>query len=188
MTSMYNVLEKLRASEPLTAKEKTIYEQGLVSVLKQIHDDLDAAVADAYGWPVNLSDEEILERLVALNHQRAEEEKRGIIRYLRPDFQNPQGQTQKQIAVEADEEVQPPAPKSKPPKAGSSGKRAWPKALSDQAAAVQSVLVSMGGLASEADIAKRFTRANKDRIAELLDTLTSLGKARTLEDGRFLAV
>jgi hypothetical protein len=36
--------------------------------------------------------------------------------------------------------------------------------------------------------AKRFNRANKDRVAELLDTLTSLGKARELEDGRFLAV
>jgi hypothetical protein len=89
MTGMYNVLEKLRAGETLTAKEKTIHEQGLVSVLKQIHDDLVAAVADAYGWPVDLSDEEILERLVALNHERAEEERRGIIRYLRPEFQNP---------------------------------------------------------------------------------------------------
>ena len=44
MTGMYNVLEKLRSGEPLTAKEKLIHEQGLVSVLKQIHDDLDAAV------------------------------------------------------------------------------------------------------------------------------------------------
>ncbi len=48
MTGMYNVLEKLRSGEPLTAKEQVIHEQGLVSVLKQIHDDLDAAVFDAY--------------------------------------------------------------------------------------------------------------------------------------------
>jgi hypothetical protein len=198
MTGMYNVLEKLRAGDTLTAKEKTIHEQGLVSVLKQIHDDLDAAVADAYGWPVDLSDEEILERLVALNHERAEEERRGIIRYLRPDYQNPkgqnpQGQTQKHIAVaeyidEGDEETKkPPAPKSKSPKKPPK-KLPWPKALSEQAAAVQSVLVAINGPASEDDVAKRFTRANKDRVAELLDTLTSLGKARTLEDGRFLAV
>ena len=46
--------------------EKVIHEQGLVSVLKQIHDDLDAAVFEAYGWPATLTDEEILERLVAL--------------------------------------------------------------------------------------------------------------------------
>ncbi len=36
--------------EPLTAKEREIHDQGLVSVLKQIHDDLDAAVLEAYGW------------------------------------------------------------------------------------------------------------------------------------------
>jgi len=47
---MYNVLEKLRAGQPLNAKEQTIHEQGLVSVLRQIHEELDAAVADAYGW------------------------------------------------------------------------------------------------------------------------------------------
>ena len=51
ITDMYNVLEKLRSGEPLTDKEKVTHEQGLVSVLKQIHDDLDAAVFDAYGWP-----------------------------------------------------------------------------------------------------------------------------------------
>jgi hypothetical protein len=51
MTGMYNVLEKLRSGEALTAKEKAIHEQGLVSVLRQIHDDLDTAVFAAYGWP-----------------------------------------------------------------------------------------------------------------------------------------
>ena len=35
------------------------------------HKKLDAAVADAYGWPPDLSDEEILERLLALNLERA---------------------------------------------------------------------------------------------------------------------
>ena len=34
------------------------------------HCKLDAAVLDAYGWPHNLSDEEILERLLALNLER----------------------------------------------------------------------------------------------------------------------
>ena len=96
MTGMYNVLEKLRSGETLTAKEKTIHEQGLVSVLKQIHDDLDAAVCDAYGWPDDLSDEEILQRLVDLNHERAAEEERGLIRWLRPEFQNPDGEQKRQ--------------------------------------------------------------------------------------------
>ncbi len=50
LTGLYNVLEKLRAAEPLTAKERAIHEAGLVSVLKTLHDELDAAVFAAYGW------------------------------------------------------------------------------------------------------------------------------------------
>ena len=35
--------------------------------LQTDHAELDAAVADAYGWPPNLADDEILRRLVRLN-------------------------------------------------------------------------------------------------------------------------
>ena len=38
------------------------------------HKKLDAAVAAAYGWPADLTDEQILERLLALNRERAAEE------------------------------------------------------------------------------------------------------------------
>jgi len=38
------------------------------------HKKLDAAVAGAYGWPADLSDEQILEKLLALNLERAAEE------------------------------------------------------------------------------------------------------------------
>ena len=43
--------------------------------LRNAHAKLDAAVADAYGWPNDLSGEEILDRLLALNLERAEAEK-----------------------------------------------------------------------------------------------------------------
>ena len=39
--------------------------------LDNIHRELDAAVAAAYGWPADLSDDEILQRLFELNQQRA---------------------------------------------------------------------------------------------------------------------
>ena len=39
--------------------------------LDNAHQTLDAAVSDAYGWPANLADAEILERLLALNLERA---------------------------------------------------------------------------------------------------------------------
>lgn len=180
---MYNVLEKLRSGEPLTDKEKVIHEQGLVSVLKQIHDDLDAAVFEAYGWPSTLSDEEILERLVALNSERAAEEARGIIRWLRPEFQNPTGQqakTQKTLIDETDE----PKAKGKPAKAA---KAPWPKTLAEQAQAVRAALAAQRGPVTPAQLAKSFLRANAERVEELLETLASLGQARELDDGRFAA-
>ncbi len=39
--------------------------------LAMAHQRLDAAVAAAYGWPADLSDEAVLERLFALNQERA---------------------------------------------------------------------------------------------------------------------
>ncbi len=39
--------------------------------LENAHAALDAAVADAYGWPADLADGEVLERLLALNLERA---------------------------------------------------------------------------------------------------------------------
>lgn len=89
LTEMYNVLEKLRTGAPLDDNDRRIKDDGLVLMLEEYHDRLDAAVARAYRWPVNLTDEQLLERLVALNAERAQEEKNGKVRWLRPDFQIP---------------------------------------------------------------------------------------------------
>jgi hypothetical protein len=170
----------------LTPKEREIHEQGLVSVLRQIHDDLDAAVAEAYGWPADLSDEEILARLVALNHERAEEERRGIIRYLRPDFQNPAGSKQTVIAVT--DETTTPAAKQKSKR---TKKLKWPKTLSEQASAVQAALAGLPTGATAEDIHKCFLAPKPeriDRIEEILETLTTLGKARELDGERYVGV
>lgn len=183
MTGMYNVLEKLRSGRSLTAKERTIHEQGLVSVLKQIHDDLDVAVFDAYGWPHNLSDEEILQGLVDLNHERAAEEKRGIIRWLRPDFQNPGGKPATQTKLDIGEtEVEP--IKTTPAKLK---KQAWPSALPDRFNAVRIAIAEHGAPATPTDVAKYFTKANKATIEEILDTLVSVGQVRQTDDGRYVA-
>jgi alpha-L-fucosidase len=45
--------------------------------LANAHRTLDEAVFAAYGWPANLSKEEILARLLALNHQRAATQPKG---------------------------------------------------------------------------------------------------------------
>jgi hypothetical protein len=46
--------------------------------LDQVHARLDEAVHAAYGWPYPLDDEEILERLIALNLRRSETRGEGI--------------------------------------------------------------------------------------------------------------
>lgn len=89
LTQMYNVLEKLRGEEELDEDDERIKMQGLVKILKELHDKLDALVFEAYSWPQTLSDEEILERLVALSKERAAEEKAGKVRWLRPNYQIP---------------------------------------------------------------------------------------------------
>jgi len=92
LTGLYNVLEKLRAGQQpstLTTEDRRIFDDGLVLILKEYHDKLEAAVADAYGWPADLSDSEILARLVALNAERTREESEGLVRWLRPDYQIP---------------------------------------------------------------------------------------------------
>jgi hypothetical protein len=204
ITGMYNVLEKLRSGEALTAKEKKIHDDGLVSVLKKIHDDLDAAVFDAYGWPATLSDDEILERLVALNHERAAEEQRGLVRWLRPEFQNKAGggDVQQTINVaDADDddvddgaEPAPEKPKrarraAKQPKgkvakaAAKPDKLPWPKDLAEQTRAVRAAVASLGRVATPADVATQFKNAKTPRVEEILDTLVALGHARRTDDG-----
>jgi restriction-modification enzyme MmeI-like protein len=177
ITDMYNVLEKLRSGSPLTAKEKITHEQGLVSVLHQIHDELDRAVFAAYGWADRLTDEEILELLVALNRERAAQERNGLIRWLRPEFQNPQGTAQQTVAAAADHTKQP-ARKEKLP---------WPRTLAEQARAVRAALAAEPGVATAEQVARAFKSARTDRVAELLETLASLGQAREVEEGRFAA-
>lgn len=179
MTGIYNVLEKLKEGEALTEKEKAIHEKGLVSVLEQIHDDLDAAVFAAYGWPPALADEEILERLVALNRERAEEERRGLVRWLRPEFQAPRAAakpTQEELEI-APAEAKAAAPKKHP----------WPKALPEQVQAVRAALAARAHPAAASDLARTFKGARTDRIEEVLATLAALGQARVSE-GRFAAV
>lgn len=55
--------------------------------LDHAHRKLDAAVAAAYGWPADLSDEQILERLLALNLQRAAAESAAT---AKPKHRKPQ--------------------------------------------------------------------------------------------------
>ncbi|MFA7175082.1 MAG: DNA methyltransferase [Kiritimatiellia bacterium] len=183
MTGMYNVLEKLRSGEALAAKEKIIHEQGLISVLKQLHDELDQAVFAAYGWPATLSDGEILERLVALNAVRAREEAQGEIRWLRPEYQCPAGAGSKQGELAITESASPIAAK----KQAKSAKRPWPKSLPEQVLLLREALTEQASPATAEAIARQFTQARQDRVEELLQTLVAVGQAREVGDGQFVS-
>lgn len=177
LTQMYNVLEKLRAGETIEGKDKDIYDQGLIGILKDIHDRIDTAVAQAYGWPVDLSDEEILFRLVDLNKERAAEEAAGHIRWLRPDYQNPEGKQAEAKGKQVELDVGAAIKLEKSP---------WPKALPDQIAAVREVLEDLGEATPE-QIARRFQRARTASVEPLLASLAALGQAQVTEDGRYAA-
>jgi hypothetical protein len=54
----------------LTPYDTNLY-NAMPTWLKLAHEKLDRAVFDTYGWPHDLSDEEILGRLLALSLERA---------------------------------------------------------------------------------------------------------------------
>ncbi len=176
LTQMYNVLEKLRAGETIEGKDREIYDQGLIGILKDLHNQIDATVVEAYGWPLDLSDEDILFRLVALNQERAEEEARGHIRWLRPDYQNPSGQ-QSIRGRQTELDVGPATKVEKAP---------WPKTLPDQIAAVRGALTEMGE-ATPDQIARKFSRARTNSVRPLLESLAALGQADAIDKDRFAA-
>lgn len=173
LTAMYNVLEAIRAERELTTKEQAIYEDGLIAILRQLHDELDAAVAAAYGWPADLTAAEILSRLVALNAQRAAEETAGHVRWLRPEYQNPTGAAVSQVRLGLTD-----IPTSKVPRT----KTPWPKSLAERVRAVETALGAASKPMTAADIAKSFARADSAVVGEILETLATLGRAHRAGD------
>ena len=161
------MLEKLRTGEPLTAKDKVIHEHGLVSVLRELHDDLDRAVFDAYGWndlgaelvgrpgattPLPdkpaaqaAAEEELLSRLVKLNAECAAEEARGLVHWLRPEFQR--GTAAEHVPDQPGIEL------GETAAARPAGKVAWPKDGTAQAKAIADLLAASPAALSRDDIA-----------------------------------
>jgi len=210
MTGLYNVLERVRELdngadvEPLSASEKDVYEAGQIAILKELHDDIDRAVFAAYGWDdladrlvgkpgattpsphksedQEAAEEELLMKLVELNQQRAADEKRGIVHWLRPDFQIPRlgHKVQGLQQTEADlgealltvEDVK------------------WPTDGLDQIRALRDLLAKAEGPtpvpALSAAFKGRNTPKRRDRIEAVLETLVATGAARSVEEGYFL--
>lgn len=175
MTDMYNVLEKLRSGEALSDRERTDHERGLVSVLKQIHDDLDQAVAEAYGWPSDLSTEDILFRLVDLNAERAAEEAKGTIHWLRPDYQQ-RNSAPSQASLDIETEDTPIVKKAPT-------RIPWPTTLPERVKAIQAALAESQTPVTPKSLTRLFIKAKETEVAEILETLLSLGQVQKQSDG-----
>lgn len=203
MTELYNSLERVREldaglGDPLTYAERDVYDAGQIAILKELHDEIDRETFAAYGWSdlgdrlvgrpggttpsphksvdQEAAEEELLVRLLALNRERAAEEKAGKVHWLRPDFQRPRlaarvkGETQ----IEADlgevartQDVK------------------WPADGLDQIRSVRDLLaraaapITVPALA--ASFAGRNTPKRRQRVEQVLDTLVSTGVARREE-------
>jgi hypothetical protein len=172
ITGMYNLLVKLRSGEPFNDRERDQHEAAQTEILRQLHDELDAAVANSYGWPVDLSDADLLVNLVALNKERAAEEAHGVVRWLRADYQAP-------------ETVEATAPALLPEEMDEASIAAltplepqpWPRELKDQLGALRGVLTASARLWTLDAVALAFRSRGRYResIAAHLDLLTDLG-------------
>ena len=190
LTGLYNVLEALRLGQPLSAKDQNLHQLGLCSVLRTLHDDLDAAVLQAYGWsdlsPIPWADaaarsawtETVLARLVALNTRRAAEEAEGRIRWLRPAFQNPAHANQT-AQVQTSLEMG-----SAAAVARAVSTQPWPATLPEQIRAVAQVLDASPVALTLPALQVHFKGrgAWKKSLPNLLHTLEALGRAHSTTD------
>jgi hypothetical protein len=129
--------------------------------------------SDGHRPPLQSFEQQLLTRLVALNHERAAEEKRGLIRWLRPDYQAPGASSdghrpplQTEITLTDDEEPIPTI----------AAALAWPETMAEQVVAVRKLLTSVGPDSER--LAACFGRKSHKRSAQItaiLDTLKALG-------------
>lgn len=208
MTGLYNSLERLRELTtgadvpPLSEAERDIKDAGQIQVLRDLHDEIDRAVLDAYGWsdlapalvgkpgattpsphksPAQITaEEEVLVRLVALNQARQVSEARGEIEWLRPEYQMPrlrnkapQPDRAEQVAADLGGSAE-----------GAALALAWPTDALDQIRAVRSVLATATTPLAPEDITRRFRggRGRAARVETVLRHMVETGMIRA--DGR----
>jgi hypothetical protein len=179
MTAMYNVIDKLRSGATLTKTEQEVHRLAACGVLRDLHHDLDLLVAESYGWSWPEPPALIIERLVALHDARIDEEARGVVRWLRPDYQRPRFGS----AVKGDAEVDmsDAAPSASAPSVASTVP--WPGDAIGQI----TVLRGMAAVTpvSVDDAMQRISGARRDIVRRHLETLALLGEVRTTTDGRY---
>ena len=177
MTGLYNGRARLTAGARLTEAERLVHEAGCIGLLDHLHRRLDAAVLTAYGWPADMQGHEAVVRLVALNRERAAEEARGKVRFLRPEFQAGRVRTPRRpVQIEATLGV-------------ANGLPPLPDAPGSMALALLHALRQAGGPVGPRALAARFAgrqgRRMEDRIEQTLAVLAVAGSVQRTPDGWF---
>jgi hypothetical protein len=171
LTALYNVLGRYRLSHDyssMIAKDKAVFDHGLVYRMAELHDELDKAVFDAYGWPDAISDQDITNRLLALNFRRKEQESVGTVLWVRPEYQEPRFSKDTQHGMD----VVSVATK------GTIAKHAFP--LGDDMKQTAEVMAILANATSELDvseIASHFKngKAALPRIKQVVSALRTMG-------------
>jgi hypothetical protein len=181
LTEIYNVLDLIKEGKSLNEKQKNINKDALISSqLIPTHEEIDQLVAMAYKWPEKigeLSDEEILFRLVELNHQRTVDEEAGHIRWLRPDFQAPHANAlSKTVLVEGKIDNSSEADENE-----ETAKRKWPSKIAGRIQLLRSQIEDNPGQTAEWH-ASRITGVRVNGIKEVLDALSETGVAFNTTD------
>ncbi len=160
----------------MTEADRRTLDDGLVLILDELHQNLDRAVSEAYDWPHDLSEAETLARLVALNRTRRAEEARGIVRWLRPDYQIPRfGRPEEKLDL---------AGGDLRPERIEAARNAFPADEVAQTAVIMAALATAPAGIAAADLALRFKgRALRPKVDSVLAGLVRLGVVGTAGRG-----
>lgn len=177
LTTLYNLRDRVAAGATLDMIERDQRMRGRIDVIAELHRQIDEAVAAAYGWPAAMKDEAAIARLVALNAERAEEERRGTVRWLRPDYQLARAGIET-LAMVREEQIEAPLV------ARAARKPTFPRDAIGQTAAVLADLRS-GHVLNAAEIAALYDQGRKlaPRIEATLTALARLGHVAVERDG-----
>ncbi|MCV9937828.1 class I SAM-dependent DNA methyltransferase [Boseaceae bacterium BT-24-1] len=183
LTKLYNVREAILAGRPLSAAEVDIRDRGLMLILNEHHEAIDTAVAAAFELPTNADDGAILAALMALNQERVRDEERGVMRWLRPDYQRPR------FGREAgtDEQIEAAALVSLP--APANDKPVFPTQPVERVAAVLAILTAANIPLDAGAIARQFQQGFRVRpaVRSILISLARVGEVSTGDGGASFA-
>ncbi|WP_122465531.1 class I SAM-dependent DNA methyltransferase [Brevundimonas lutea] len=179
LTTAYNLLEAGRAGRPLSLEERALRDAIQITLLADLHDEIDRATAEAYGWSPAMDATAVIAALAALNAERVDEERRGLIRWRRPAIQTAASRGR---PVSAQPELTP----------GHGSSRSgvlipFPTSPIEQPLAIEAVIRAAETPLDAIAVSRRFRRSRQieSRVGVVLGTLHRYSRIHRLDDGRY---